>query len=152
MDSGADINTIVPAGAGVNKLTPSPNPMTFSVAPYGPNSHSIAMTATTATCDDGVQYLFTCTAGGGHSSGWQDSASYTDTNLVPDTNYTYTVQARNKTQTLFVGAASSPASATTPIYDCTSPITSDFDYDCEVDFFDYAILADEWAGDTGSTC
>jgi len=146
MDSGASINTIVQNGAGTNKLNPSPNPMTFSVAPYGLDSHSIAMTATTATCADGVEYFFDCTTPGGHDSGWQDSNSYTDTSLTPDTNYTYTVQARNQTQPLFVGAASSPASATTLLY-CTSPITSDFDDNCQVDFFDYAILADEWVGD-----
>jgi hypothetical protein len=31
-------------------------------------------------------------------------------------------------------------------YECSSPIASDLDGDCEVDFFDYALLADAWAG------
>ncbi|MCJ7729886.1 MAG: hypothetical protein MUO27_08440, partial [Sedimentisphaerales bacterium] len=31
-------------------------------------------------------------------------------------------------------------------YVCTSPITSDLDGNCQVDFFDYALLADAWAG------
>jgi hypothetical protein len=31
-------------------------------------------------------------------------------------------------------------------YDCTSPITSDLNGDCQVDLFDYALLADAWAG------
>jgi pectate lyase len=115
LNSGADINTIVPNGAGVDKLTPSPNPMTFSVAPHALDSSSIAMTAATAACPDGVQYLFTCTAGGGHSSGWQTSTSYTDSGLAPDTNYTYTVQTRNQTQTIFTGAASNPATARTQV-------------------------------------
>ncbi|MGD0785847.1 MAG: hypothetical protein ABR969_08520, partial [Sedimentisphaerales bacterium] len=113
LDAGASVITNVTAGAGVNKLTPSPNSMTFSAAPYGSSSSSISMTATTATCADGVQYMFTCTAGGGHSSGWQSGASYTDTGLSLNTTYTYTVQARNATQTLFTSDASSSASATT---------------------------------------
>jgi pectate lyase len=121
LNSGADINTIVPNGAGVDKLTPSPNPMTFSTAPYALSSSSIAMTATTASCADGVQYFFTCTAGGGHSSAWQSSTPYTDTGLAPDTNYTYTVQTRNLAQTIFTGAASSKASATTTSIDTTPP-------------------------------
>jgi pectate lyase len=238
LDTGASVITNVTAGAGVDKLTPSPNPMTFSVAPYALSNSSISMTAAAATCADGVQYMFTCTAGGGHSSGWQSGASYTDTGLSPNTAYTYTVQTRNATQTLFTGAASSPASATTQsgsppgaassptpvngatnvsttqdlswtagsgatshdvyfgtaasppfignqtatiyypgtmstsktyywridekntsgtttgtvwnfttgLWGCTAPIVSDKDGDCQVDFFDFALLSDSWTG------
>jgi hypothetical protein len=32
-------------------------------------------------------------------------------------------------------------------YVCSSPIASDLDGNCQVDFFDYALLADAWAGD-----
>ena len=32
-------------------------------------------------------------------------------------------------------------------YVCSSPIISDLDGNCQVDFFDYALLADAWAGD-----
>ena len=32
-------------------------------------------------------------------------------------------------------------------YVCSSPITSDLNGNCLVDFFDYALLADAWAGD-----
>jgi hypothetical protein len=31
-------------------------------------------------------------------------------------------------------------------YECSSPIVSDLDGNCQVDFFDYALLADAWAG------
>jgi pectate lyase len=120
LDSGPNVPTIVQNGAGVDKLTPSPNPITFSAAPHALDNTSIAMTATTATCADGVQYFFTCTAGGGHSSSWQASTSYTDTGLAPGTTYTYTVQTRNLAQTIFTGDASSPASATTTA-DTTPP-------------------------------
>jgi pectate lyase len=122
LDSGADVNTIVMNGAGVDKLTPSPNPMTFSIAPHALDSCSIAMTATTAACADGVQYRFTCTAGGGHSSAWQSGTSYTDTGLAPDTNYTYTAQTRNQTQTIFTGAASNPVTARTLVGDINAPL------------------------------
>ena len=121
LDAASNINTIVPNGAGVDKLTPSPNPMTFSVLPHALDTTSIAMTASTAACPDGVEYYFTCTAGGGHDSGWQTGTSYTDTGLSPGTSYTYTVQARNQTQTLFTSAASSPASAATLLENDTTP-------------------------------
>jgi len=123
LDSGPNVPTIVQNGAGVDKLTPSPNPMSFSVAPHALDSCSIAMTATTAACADGVQYRFTCTAGGGHSSAWQSGTSYTDTGLAPDTNYTYTVQTRNQTQTIFTGAASNPATARTLVGDINAPLS-----------------------------
>ena len=121
-DDTNNIPSIIMGGAGANKLTPSPNPMTFSVVPYAVDGCSIAMTATTATCADGVQYLFTCSTPGGHSSAWQTSPSYTDTGLLPGTTYTYTVQTRNQAQTIFTGAASNPVSATTiPVNDFNSP-------------------------------
>ena len=54
------------------------------------------MTATTATDPSGVEYFFECTAGGGHSSAWQDSPTYTDTGLTAATQYSYRVRARDK--------------------------------------------------------
>ncbi|MHC4743276.1 MAG: hypothetical protein ACYS8Z_15280, partial [Planctomycetota bacterium] len=92
---------------------PTPDPMTFATAPYATGSTSIAMVATTASDPSGVEYYFTCTAGGGNDSGWQDSASYEDTALLPDTQYTYTVTARDKSANQNTTAASGPVSATT---------------------------------------
>ena len=43
------------------------------------------MEAATAFDSSGVEYYFECTAGGGHDSGWQDSVTYQDTGLQPDT-------------------------------------------------------------------
>jgi len=71
------------------------------------------MVATTASDPSGVEYYFTCTAGGGHNSGWQSSPSYEDTGLQPGTQYTYTVKARDLSVNLNETTASSPASATT---------------------------------------
>jgi pectate lyase len=92
---------------------PSPNPMTFAEAPKASGIDSITMTATTASDPAGVEYMFTCTSGSGHSSAWQNSPVYTDTLLQPGTTYTYTVKARDRSNNLNETAPSVPASATT---------------------------------------
>jgi pectin methylesterase-like acyl-CoA thioesterase len=75
---------------------PSPDPMTWAVPPQADDLATIRMTATTATDPSGVQYYFTCTSGGGHDSGWQDSPTYFDGGLSEGVFYTYTVSARDK--------------------------------------------------------
>jgi len=92
---------------------PTPATMTWATPPYSTGETSIAMVATTASDPSGVEYYFTCTAGGGNDSGWQDSPSYTDTGLAPDTQYTYTVTARDKSSNQNTTATSTAASATT---------------------------------------
>jgi len=92
---------------------PMPNPMTWATPPYATGTTSIAMVATTAFDPSGVEYYFTCTEGGGHDSGWQDSASYEDTGLTPGTQYTYTVTARDKSVNQNATATSTAESATT---------------------------------------
>jgi hypothetical protein len=99
---------------------PSPNPTTFSVAPHGTDFHSISMTAATATDSSGVEYLFTCTAGGGHSSGWQDSTTYTDTGLIEGSICSYTVTARDKSPQHNAGTPSAPAAGQT-VLDTIAP-------------------------------
>jgi len=77
---------------------PFPSPMTFATAPTAQGVSAITMTATTALDANGVEYYFDETSGntGGSDSGWQDSPTYTDTGLVANTQYTYTVKARDK--------------------------------------------------------
>ncbi len=106
---------------------PTPDPMTWAAVPDATGSTSISMTATTATDDSGVEYYFTCTAGGGNDSGWQDSPSYEDTGLSPETPYTYTVKARDKSAGQYETAESTEASATTgaPNLKATEPTPSD---------------------------
>ncbi len=91
---------------GNDVKAPIPNPMTFAMPPNATSSSAITMTATTAL--DGqsppVQYNFVNTSStgtGGSSSGWQNSATFTDVGLEAGKNYCYTVQARD-----FAGAGS----------------------------------------------
>jgi len=77
---------------------PTPNPMTWAVNPVATGSSSITMTATTASDSSGVVlYEFVCLAGGSGctSSGWQSGTQYNATNLAPNTQYTFTVRAKD---------------------------------------------------------
>jgi hypothetical protein len=76
-------------------ITP-PAPAPYMIAVEGNSPNSIAMEASEAYHECGVQYYFQCTAGGGHDSGWLDEPNYTDVNLVTDTDYCYRVKAREK--------------------------------------------------------
>ena len=100
---------------GGDTTPPSPNPMTWATVPYATGSTSIAMVATTATDPSGVEYYFDETSGnpGGSDSSWQDSTSYTDTGLSPSTQYTYRVQARDKSTNQNATGWSTSQSATT---------------------------------------
>jgi|GEM_PF-459814 len=113
--------SIVPGADDI--YPPTPDPMTWSVEPYGSDYDSITMTASTASDPSGVEYYFDCISGGGHDSGWQDSSTYTDYGLPastsPTTTYTYTVKARDKSANNNETSASAPASAT------TAPLTTD---------------------------
>lgn len=92
---------------------PTPDPMTFSVAPSAVDDSSITMTATTATDESGVEYFFENTAGGGNDSGWQDSTIYVDLGLLADTEYFYRIKARDKSTEQNQTGYSATAAATT---------------------------------------
>jgi autotransporter-associated beta strand protein len=98
-----------------DNTAPTPNPMSFAVAPAPSSPSSITMTATPALDPMEVEYYFTCTAGGGDDSGWQNSPIYTDSGLTPGVAYSYTVKARDKNPGLNETAASPAASATIPL-------------------------------------
>ena len=107
---------------------PSPATMSFATPPAASSTTAITMTATTASDANGVEYFFDETSNnlGGSDSGWQDSPTYTDTGLNPDTQYTYTVQARDKSVNNNPNTASSSASATTLAADINPPPTPAF--------------------------
>jgi hypothetical protein len=98
---------------------PTPDPTTWAVNPHATGSTSISMSAAPATDPSGVEYYFTCISGNGNDSGWQDSETYEDTGLAPESQYTYTVTARDKSVNQNTAAASSEASATT---DAATPL------------------------------
>jgi len=99
---------------------PTPDPMTWSLAPTATSYDTITMAATTATPGDGssVEYKFERVGGGG--SGWQSSAVYTETGLAKQTQYCYRVKARN-TGNSRETAWSDARCATTPCDDSISP-------------------------------
>lgn len=92
---------------------PTPDPMTWDSVPAATSDTVITMSATTATDASGVEYFFECTSTGCADSGWQDSASYTDTGLQADTTYAYRVQARDKSVSQNATGFSSTESAPT---------------------------------------
>ena len=92
---------------------PSPAKMSMEVARVVTSPSTVYMVATTASDPSGVEYNFTCTAGGGHDSGWQDGASYTDAGLTPATTYRYTVTVRDKSPQQNKTGTSEELSATT---------------------------------------
>ena len=94
---------------------PTPDPMTWASVPTADDHDSISMTATTATDPSGVSYYFDEITGnpGGSDSGWQPGTSYNDDGLNPETQYTYTVTARDNSINHNETAASTAESATT---------------------------------------
>lgn len=75
---------------------PLPNASRWYEPPRELGPGSVTMTAQSGFEISGVEYYFECVAGTGHDSGWQDSATYVDTNLSRGQTYTYTVRARDK--------------------------------------------------------
>jgi hypothetical protein len=129
-------SALTPGGTG-DTYPPTPDPATFASAPAADSDTAISMTATAGSDASGpVEYYFTCTAGGGNDSGWQTSASYTDTGLTPDTQYTYSVTMRDSLGN--TGTASAPASAR------ACYVEGDFNVDCKVDLLDLQKLAAQW--------
>jgi O-glycosyl hydrolase len=116
------INTYVGTVSFEEDTTPpEPNQMTWALEPTATGESSIEMTATEANDISGVEYYFDCLTTGGHDSGWQDETYYEDTGLNPNTEYFYSVQARDKSPNQNETEWSSPWSETTWPLDTTPP-------------------------------
>jgi hypothetical protein len=108
-------NVTVTTNKTADTNAPEPNVMTWATVPTAVSDTVITMTATTATDTQGpVQYYFTNKNDpNGHNSPWQSSPTYTDIGLTPDTNYGYTVKARDNALLWNVTAESNEANAVT---------------------------------------
>ena len=97
----------------LDNISPLPEQMSMKVAPLATSPSTIYMEAKSATDPSGVEYYFACTAGDCNDSGWQEDATYTDTGLKPETEYSYTVTVRDKSPQGNKTRASAALSATT---------------------------------------
>ncbi len=99
---------------------PTPDPMTWSLAPMATSYDTITMAATTATPGDGSSVEYKFERVGGPSSNWQSSLLYTETGLAKQTQYCYRVKARNSGNSRETGWSDAMC-ATTPCDDSTPP-------------------------------
>jgi hypothetical protein len=103
-------------------LSPSPNPMVFSVNPYPISDNAITMVASNAVDNAyGVEYYFQCTAGPGNDSGWQGGATYTDTGLASGQSYSYRVAVRDTSPAQNITVPSTVITTNTPGLDLIAP-------------------------------
>jgi parallel beta-helix repeat protein len=116
---------------GGDTTPPAPAPYLITVEANSPNS--IAMAASEAYHECGVQYYFECIAGGGHDSGWRDEPYYTDVNLVFGTEYCYRVKARDKSPNQNETTWSEPACAYTGALCETAPTPDPMQWDETLD-------------------
>ncbi len=86
------------ADDGGDTTPPNPDPMAWSQAPQAAGRDMIEMKSVSATdASGGVEYRFTCTAGGPgcNTSPWQAETFYVAEGLNPDTSYAFHVTARD---------------------------------------------------------
>ncbi|KKL65709.1 hypothetical protein LCGC14_2152270, partial [marine sediment metagenome] len=92
---------------------PTPNPMTWEIAPTSVGENSIGMIATTATDNSGtsIEYKFERVYPDYYPRIWDPCSTYTDTGLATGVKYGYKVKARdtsvnqNETDWSFIGYA-----------------------------------------------
>ncbi|HUU82148.1 MAG TPA: matrixin family metalloprotease, partial [Phycisphaerae bacterium] len=111
-----DIAGIRAIYGAIDTTPPTPNPMTFDVPPYATTS-GVSMEATTANDAETppVQYQFLCDSGGTgcDTSVWKSGEIYDDAGLLPNTQYCYSVKARDSAPTPNETTPSSSACAYT---------------------------------------
>jgi hypothetical protein len=142
-----DYVIITPVNIQVDSTAPSPDPLTWQTPPSAVSGTSITMAAATASDTGGVEYYFANLTDPNRDSGWQNSNSFTDSELAYGSSRTYRVRARDKTFFRNAGGWSVEGSATTAAFDCFLTLSSDLNASCHVDFLDFARLAAAWSGE-----
>jgi len=138
------LNSIVPNGTYDTDVTPPASTLGWEQVPSAASGTEIAMIAALATDPWGVEYYFSCTAGGGHDSGWRESNFWTDTSLVPGQSCAYAYKVRDKSPANNETDWSALESASTVSYSCLGIGSGDLNGDCQVNMMDFALLASEW--------
>ena len=137
--------TYAPSGPEPDTTPPTPDPMGWNIVPFATGPSSVEMVALEAVDPSGVQYYFEEVSDnpGGSDSNWQDSRYYTNTDLLPDTQYRYRVKARDKSFNQNQTEFSSTESVTTD-----PPLTEfplgDLNQNCQVGLQDLLLLAEQW--------
>ena len=107
----ATVSTVASATTTfTDTVPPTPNPMTGSI---DASPATVQITATVATDDSPVEYQFVNTSGNGPSSDWQSSNVFIAHGLAQETEYAYTVQARDLSAATNTTAASEAYTVTT---------------------------------------
>jgi len=97
-------------GTPADYNAPTAEPFTWQFTPQTVASDAIKMTAPEANDTSGVEYYFYNIIDPNHNSGWQDSPTYVDAGLKPNTPYSYQFKIRDKS--IFKNETSySPAAA-----------------------------------------
>ncbi len=123
---------------GTDTDPPTPNPATFAIAPTAMGKSKITMTATTGFDLYGqVQYYFTELTGhqGGSDSGWQANPEFTDSGLLPSTEYQYTVKMRDE---------SGNETADSNVFSAVTSCAADLDDNGIVDGADLQLFTADW--------
>jgi hypothetical protein len=139
------------AGGGPPDMNaPMPDPAQWASLPSALDHSTVFMMVVEGNDTSGVEYYFEETTGnpGASDSGWQQSLTYSDYGLSPDTQYTYRVKARDMSPNNNETAWSTSQSATTLELPTTCP-AGDLDGNCRVDWFDLGIFTGQWLDDPG---
>ncbi len=97
-DSAGTSQFILQIGTGTpaDYNAPVLDPFTWLSPPQAVAADAILMTAPEANDISGVQYYFNNVTDPNHDSGWQKSPFYADSELKPNTHYSYRFKARDK--------------------------------------------------------
>ena len=131
-----------------DETAPSPDPLGFSVAPFGINATSVVMTAGTATDATGpVEYLFTNDTAG-VSSGWSTNRFWRNDGLTGGQSYNYRVKARdfvaNETAWSAVSTAGSTNELVAPTPDPMTFAVAPASLDTTTIGMTATVASDEW--------